>query len=146
MIAETKLLCWADMMPPTQHLMSLSYVHVHWRNTCTYTSMYTCTVQLYVHMYCTYVGMYTCTYVGMYTCTYIRMYARTLIHTYVHVHKYVCTYVHKYVRMYVRTYVHTCMSQVRSIVHWCLYCMGCVCTCNSLLFLSSWRVIRLCQL
>ena len=143
MIAETKLLCWADMMPPTQHLMSLSYIHVHWRNTCTYActhvlyiGMYTCTVHRYVHMYCT----YACTHVlniGMYTCT---------------VHTYVCVYTYTYVRtctqvcMYVCTHVHTCMSQVRSIVHWCLYCMGCVCTCNSLLFLSSWRVIRLCQL
>ena len=91
--------------------------HVH------YMGMYTCTVHGYVHMYVLYMGMYTCS-----------------------VHMYACTFIHMY--MYTSTHVHTCtcMSQVHSIVHWCLYCMGGVCTCNSLLFLNSWRVIRLCQL
>ena len=149
MIAQTKLLCCVAMVPPTQHLMSLSYIHVHVRTLaehmyictyvhsthvlCTYVCMYTCTVHGYVHMYVLYMGMYTCS---------VHMYACTFIHTYM----YTSTHVHTCIGIIIAIHVRTCMPQVHSIVHWCLYCMGGVCTCNSLLFLNSWRVIRLCQL
>ena len=139
MIAQTKLLCWVAMVPPTQHLMSFVL------HTCTCTlaeHMYICMyvhsthvlyIRMYVHMYVLYMGMYTCS---------VHMYACTFIHTYM----YTSTHVHTCIGIIIAIHVRTCMPQVHSIVHWCLYCMGGVCTCNSLLFLNSWRVIRLCQL
>ena len=66
---------------------------------------------IHLHVYCTYVYMYTRIHVYIYTC--IHVYIHTYIHIYIYmyiytyIHAYIYTYIHIYIYTYIHVHIHT---------------------------------------